>query len=113
MTSSEIAAALPAQNVNLGESEALKCEEKIASVRRDVLGKYEDSLGELQATLQKAADLEGSLAVRALRVVELATWTDHWWTSDAGSMVLSAGSAAATPAVAGSAAVLDGSRVIT
>jgi tRNA_anti-like len=62
-----LSASLPAQNVNLGESEALKCEEKIASVRRDVLGKYEDSLGELQATLQKAADLEGSLAVRAER----------------------------------------------
>jgi len=52
---------------NLGESEALKCEEKIASVRRDVLGKYEDGLGELLNTLQKAADLEGALAVRAER----------------------------------------------
>lgn len=50
--------------VNLGETEALKCEEKIASVRRDVLGKYEDALGELQNSLQKAADLEGALAVR-------------------------------------------------
>ena len=58
---------LPAQNVNLGETEALKCEEKIASVRRDVLGKYDDALAELQATLQKAADLEGALAVRAER----------------------------------------------
>lgn len=59
--------ALAAQNVNVGESEALKCEEKIASVRRDVIGKYEDALGELQATLQKAADLEGALTVRAER----------------------------------------------
>ena len=53
--------------VNLGESEALKCEEKIASVRRDVLGKYDDALGELQAALQKAADLESALAVRTER----------------------------------------------
>ena len=41
-----LAAPNPAASANLGESEALKCEEKIASVRRDVLGKYEDSLGE-------------------------------------------------------------------
>lgn len=49
------------------EAEAQKCEERIASVRRDVLGKYDDALGELQLTLQKAADLEGALAVRAER----------------------------------------------
>ena len=54
-------------SVNIGESEALKCEEKIASVQRDVMGKYEDGLGELQGNLQKAADLEGALAVRAER----------------------------------------------
>ena len=59
--------ALAAPAVNLGESEALKCEEKIASVMRDVLGKYEDGLGELQNNLQKAADLEGALAVRTER----------------------------------------------
>ena len=59
-----LAAPGPAAGVSLGESEALKCEDKIASVRRDVLGKYEDALGELQNTLQKAADLEGALAVR-------------------------------------------------
>ena len=53
--------------VNLGESEALKCEEKIASVMRDVLGKYEDGLGELQNNLQKSADLEGALTVRTER----------------------------------------------
>lgn len=52
---------------NLGESEAQKIEEKIAMVRRDILGKYETSLGELQNQFQKAADLEGSLAVRAER----------------------------------------------
>jgi len=57
----------PPAGANLGESEALKCEEKIASVQRDVLGKYEDGLGELLNTLQKAADLEGALAVRAER----------------------------------------------
>ena len=62
-----LAPAPAAPAVNLGESEALKCEEKIASVGRDVLGKYEDALGELQATLQKAGDLEGALAVRAER----------------------------------------------
>ena len=52
---------------NLGESEAQKIEEKIAMVRRDILGKYETSLGELQNQFQKAADLEGALAVRAER----------------------------------------------
>ncbi len=62
-----LAPALAAPGGNLGESEALKCEEKIASVRRDVLGKYDDALGDLQNTLQKAADLEGALAVRAER----------------------------------------------
>ena len=49
------------------EAEAQKCEDKIANVQRDLLGKYEDSLGELQLTLQKAADLDGALAVRAER----------------------------------------------
>lgn len=49
------------------EGEAQKCEDRIASVRRDVLGKYDDQLGELQLTLQKAADLEGALVVRAER----------------------------------------------
>jgi hypothetical protein len=49
------------------EAEIQKCEERIASVQRDVLGKYEDALGELQLAMQKAADLEGSLAVRSER----------------------------------------------
>lgn len=51
--------------VSPAEAEAQKCEDRIASVRRDVLGKYEDSLGELQLTMQKAADLEGALTVRS------------------------------------------------
>jgi hypothetical protein len=58
------AVTLPAQNAGLGESEAQKCEEKIASVRRDVLSKYDDTLNELQVGFQKAADLEGALAIR-------------------------------------------------
>ena len=61
------AAPNPVSSANLGETEALKCEEKIASVSRDVLGKYEDGLGELQNNLQKTADLEGALTVRAER----------------------------------------------
>jgi len=55
------------QSVNLADAEVQKCQEKIASVKRDVFGKYDDLLGELQLTLQKAADLEGALAVRAER----------------------------------------------
>src|SRR4051812_26785654 len=50
---------------NPGEIEAQKCEERIASVQRDVLGKFEEALGELQLSFQKAADLDGALAVRA------------------------------------------------
>jgi hypothetical protein len=53
--------------VNAGEAEAQKCEERIASVQREVLGRYEASLGEMQAALQKAADLDGALAIRAER----------------------------------------------
>ena len=53
--------------VSPAEAEAQKCEDRIASVRRDILGKYEDSLGELQLTMQKAADLEGALTVRSER----------------------------------------------
>jgi hypothetical protein len=56
-----------AQTAAAGEAEAQKCEERIASVRRDVLGRYDDALNELQVGLQKAADLEGALAVRAER----------------------------------------------
>ena len=49
------------------EAEAQKCEDKIASVRRDVFSKYDDQLGELLLAMEKAADLEGALAVRAER----------------------------------------------
>ncbi|MDQ3621962.1 MAG: hypothetical protein M3463_05660 [Verrucomicrobiota bacterium] len=53
--------------VNIGEVEAERCEQKIASVRREVLGRYEEALGEMQLAVQKAADLEGALTVRAER----------------------------------------------
>ncbi|MEO6740082.1 MAG: hypothetical protein ABIP20_07515 [Chthoniobacteraceae bacterium] len=49
---------------SLGESEAQKIEDRIATVRRDLLSKYESQLGELQLQLQKIADLEGALATR-------------------------------------------------
>ena len=51
----------------IGEAEALKVEDRIASVRRDLLGKYDMALGELQIQFQKAADLESALVVRAER----------------------------------------------
>jgi hypothetical protein len=53
---------------NIGEVEAQKIEDRISTVRREVLGKYETALGDLQLTVQKAADLEAALAVRAERV---------------------------------------------
>jgi hypothetical protein len=56
-----------AQTVAAGEAEVARCLERIASVRREMVGKYADSLAELQAQFQKAADLEGALAVRAER----------------------------------------------
>src|SRR5688572_11546546 len=59
--------AVQAQTAAAGEAEAQKCEERIAAVRRDVLGRYDDALNELQVALQKAADLEGALTVRAER----------------------------------------------
>jgi len=49
------------------EAEAQKCEDKIASVQRDILGKYDDQLAELQLAMQKTADLEGALTVRSER----------------------------------------------
>ena len=52
----------------IGEAEAQKVEDRIATVRRDLLSKYEAQLGELQVQFQKAADLESALAVRAERV---------------------------------------------
>lgn len=60
-------AARPAPTAAAAESEAAKCRDRISAVRREVLGKYEDQLGELQAQCQKAADLEGALAIRAER----------------------------------------------
>lgn len=48
----------------IGEAEVGKIEERIATVRRDILGKYGLALTELQNQMQKAADLEGALAVR-------------------------------------------------
>jgi len=65
-----LAAQVRAQHVaipsgaSLGEGEAKKIEERIATVRRDLLSKYETQLGELQLQLQKLADLEGAIAVR-------------------------------------------------
>ena len=58
---------LQAQNPVVAEAEAQRCEERIASVQREVLNRYESSLAELQANFQKAADLEGALAIRAER----------------------------------------------
>jgi hypothetical protein len=57
----------PPSPVAIGEAEATKVEEKISTVRRDIIGKYGLSLTELQNQFQKAADLEGALAVRAER----------------------------------------------
>ena len=59
--------AVRAQTVAAGEAEAARCLDRIASVRREVVGKYGDSLIELQAQFQKAADLEAALAVRTER----------------------------------------------
>ncbi len=53
-----------AQTPNAGEAEVQKCEDRIANVWRDALGKYDDALTDLQLGFQKAADLESALAVR-------------------------------------------------
>jgi hypothetical protein len=50
-----------------GEAETSRCLERIASIKREMLGKYEDQLAELQVQFQKAADLDNALAVRAER----------------------------------------------
>ncbi len=50
-----------------GDAELQKCEERIASVQREILGRYETLLGELQEGFQKGADLEGAVAVRTER----------------------------------------------
>jgi hypothetical protein len=57
----------PPSAANVGEAEAQKVEDRIATVRRDILGKYETALGELQLQFQKAGDLEGALATRGER----------------------------------------------
>ena len=62
-----LSATAPLHAQSVGEAEAQKCEEKIATVRRDVLAKYDDALLELQTAFQKAADLESALAARAER----------------------------------------------
>lgn len=51
----------------LGAAEVKRCEDKIATARRDIFGRYDSALADLQTALQKAADLEGALAVRAER----------------------------------------------
>ncbi len=64
------APAAPAPDANaasLADVEAQKCQDKIATVQRDVLSHYDDGLQELQSTFQKSADLEGALAVRTER----------------------------------------------
>jgi hypothetical protein len=55
------------EGASLGEAEAQRVEERISTVRRDLLSKYETQLGELQLQFQKAADLDGALAVRSER----------------------------------------------
>ena len=57
----------PPTAANVGEAEAQKVEDRIATVRRDLLGKYETALGDLQLQFQKAADLDAALAVRSER----------------------------------------------
>ena len=52
-----------AQTAALADVETQKCSDKIATVQRDVLGKYDDSLQELQSGFQKAADLESAVAL--------------------------------------------------
>lgn len=56
-----------AQTAAAAEAEAAKCLDRIASVRREVLGKYEDQLMELQNQAQKGADLDNALIIRGER----------------------------------------------
>ncbi len=56
-----------APTVQVGDAEVQRCDERIATVQREILNRYEDALSELQLNFQKAADLEGALAVRAER----------------------------------------------
>jgi hypothetical protein len=59
--------ALAQLTLSPAEAEVQKCEDKIASVRRDVFSKYDDELNVLLLTTEKAGDLEGALATRAER----------------------------------------------
>ncbi len=59
--------AVDANAASLADVETQRCQDKIANVQRDTLNKYEDGLQELQNTFQKAADLEGAIAVRTER----------------------------------------------
>jgi hypothetical protein len=52
------------QSLVVGQAEASRCTDQIAAVRREVLNRYSDTLLELQGQFQKAADLEGAVAVR-------------------------------------------------
>jgi hypothetical protein len=56
-----------AQTPSAGEAEVQRCFERIATVHREMLNRYDAGLGELQQTFQKAADLEGALVVRSER----------------------------------------------
>jgi hypothetical protein len=53
-----------AQTVAAAEAETAKCLDRIASVQREILGKYEDQLAILQEQFQKAADLDNALVIR-------------------------------------------------
>ena len=57
----------PPSAATVGEAEAQKVDDKVATVRRDLLSKYESGLGELQTQFQKAADLESALVARGER----------------------------------------------
>jgi hypothetical protein len=62
-----LAAQIKPTAAGIGDAEATKVEDRIATVRRDLLGKYDVALGDLQIQFQKAADLEAALAVRTER----------------------------------------------
>jgi hypothetical protein len=76
-------AAAPAAG-NPADAEAARCEQQIASVRRDVLNRYDNALQELQVGFQKAADLEGAVAVRneRQRVAQDATLSEANFVSE-------------------------------
>lgn len=67
ITASPVVPAQTVQAVSVGEAEVQRCDEKIAMIQREILNRYDSALSEVQVTFQKAADLEGALAVRAER----------------------------------------------